>query len=96
MKRCHFSHLPLIPRAVSPLTVVAQTEVCPRDEMAHPAVMKMFPVERHERLGDFVDFRIMCGVQSSQLGFDLNGAFECGPLQGQGPGGTLCFWSALF
>ena len=64
--------------------------------MANPQDMKMFPVERHGRLPeDFVYFRALCGVQSSPFVFAPNRAFACGPLQGQAPGETLRFMSAL-
>ena len=70
-------------------------DVSPQDEMANPQGMKMFTVERHELPEDFVYFRTLCGVQSSPLVFAPNRAFVCGPLQGQAPGETLCFKSAL-
>ena len=38
--------LQLSSRFVSPLTVVAQKEVCPRDDMANPPGIKVFTVER--------------------------------------------------
>ena len=70
-------------------------EVSPQDEMANPQVMKVFAVERHGPSEDFVSFRALCGVQSLPLVFAPNRAFVCGPLQGQAPGETLCFMSAL-
>ena len=56
----------------------------------------MFAVERHGRLPEgFVCFRALCGVPSLPLVFGPNCAFVCGPLQGQVPGETLRFMSAL-
>ena len=76
MKWRHVGHLQLIIRTVSPLTVVAQKEVCQRAEMANPPDMKVFALERHELLEDLVYFRTLCDVQSSPLVFVPNHAFE--------------------
>ena len=91
----HLGHLQLLSGALSPLTPVAQRGVCPRDEMANPPRIKVFTVERHGLLEDFVFFRTLSGVQSSPFVFALNRAVEYGPPQGQAPGGILYFWSAL-
>ena len=62
--------------------------------MANPPGIKVFAVDRHGLLEDFVSFRFLCGVQSLSLVFAPNRAFECGPLPGQARGETLYFRSA--
>ena len=91
----HLGHLQLLSRAVSPFTVVTEKEVNPQDNMSKPQGVKVFTVERHGLLEDFVHIRSLCDVQSSPLVFAPNRAFVCGPLQRQAPGKTLCFMSAL-
>ena len=46
---------------------MAEMEVSPQEELANPPVMKVFVVERHGILEDFVSFRSLCRVQSSPL-----------------------------
>ena len=95
MKWRHLGHLQLLSRAAAPFTVVAEMEVSSQGEMANPQGMKVFAVERHGLPEDFVYFRALCGVQSSLLVFAPNRTFVSGPLEGQTPGETLCFMSAL-
>ena len=45
-KMRHLGHLKVLSKAVLPLTVVAQREACPRDEMANPPGTQVFAVER--------------------------------------------------
>ena len=95
MKRRHLGHLQLLSRRdESPLTVVvAEIEVSRQDKIANPQDVKDL---RHIFPEGFVSFRPLCGVQSSPLVLAPNRAFVCGLLQGQAPGGTLCFRSTLF
>ena len=53
MKWCHVGHLQLLSRAV---TVMAEMEVSPQEEMANLQGMKVFVVERHGLPEDFVSF----------------------------------------
>ena len=83
-------HLQLLPRTVSPLTVVAEMEVSPQEEtMANPQGMKVFAVERHVLPEDFMSLCAPCGVESSLFVFAPNRAFMSCPLQWQVPGETV-------
>ena len=62
------------------MTGMAEMNVIPQEEMAKPLGMKMFAVERHGLLEDFVYFRVLCGVQSSPLVFAPNQPIVWGPL----------------
>ena len=75
---------------------MAEVEVSPQHEVTNSQDMKVFAVEKHVLPEDFEYFRNLRRVQSSPLVFAPNRAFGCGPLQGQAPGVTLCFMSALF
>ena len=72
MKWRYLRHLQL---SASSQTVVAQREVCLRDEMANPPGM---------------NFRTLCGVQLSLVIFALNSAFECNPLHRGRQGARPC------
>ena len=63
------------------VTVMAEIEVSPQEEMANPQGMKVFAVERPGLPEDFVSFPALCGVQSSPLVFALNLPIVWGPLQ---------------
>ena len=91
----HLGHLQLFSRAVSSLTVVAEVEVSPQDEMASPQGMKVFAVERHWLPGHLVSFRTLCGVQSSLFVLAPNRVFVCDPLQGARRD-SVCFSFALY
>ena len=77
MKVRHLDHLQLLPRAAA---VMAEMEISPQKEMADPQGMKLFTVERHGLLEDFVYFPALYGVQSSPLAFALNHPTVWGPL----------------
>ena len=74
---------------------MAEVGVSPQDVVANPQGMKVFAVERHRLPEDFVSFCALFGVQLSPIVFAPNRAFVCGQLQGEAPGETLCFTSAL-
>ena len=61
---------------------MAEMFVSPQDEIANPQGMKVFVIDRHGLLEEFVYFRVLCGVQSLPLVFAPNRAFGCDPLQG--------------
>ena len=97
MKWRHMGHLQLLSKAKHPLTVMAQNEVCPRDEIAGLPGTNVLSVDRHCFAEGFVYFRTLCGVQSSLVRFAPNRATVWGPLllRWQAPGETLCFWFAF-
>ena len=58
---------------------MAEMEVSPQEKMSNPQGMKIFAVEKHGLLEDFVSFRALCGVQSSPLVFAPNQPIVWGP-----------------
>ena len=88
MKWRQLGHLQLLSRAV---TVVAEMEVSPQEEMPNSQGMKVFAVERRGLPEDFATFPALCGVQSSPLVFVLNRPIVWGPLHYSGRG-----WGSLF
>ena len=65
---------------------MAEMKVSPQEEMANAQIIKVFAVERHGRLDDFVYFPALCGVQSLRLIFVPNQPIVWGPLQVVGTG----------
>ena len=65
---------------------MAEMKASPQEEMANTQGIKVFAVERHGRLEDFVYFPGLCGVQSSTLIFVPNRPIVWGPLQVVGTG----------
>ena len=59
----------LLSKAKQYLTVMAQNEVYPRDEIADPPGTAVLPIEIHDFAEIFVFFRTLCGVQSSLVRF---------------------------
>ena len=57
----HLGRFQLLSRAVA---VMAEMEVCRREEMANPQGMKVLAVERHGLPEDFAAFCALRGVQS--------------------------------
>ena len=94
MKWRHLGYLHLLSRAKHPLTAMAQTEVCPRDEITDPLGTNVFLIDKYGFAESFVYFRTMCGVYSSAERLARNRRLESGPLSGQARGETLCFLSA--
>ena len=74
MKWRYLGHLQQLSRAKHSLSTMAQTEVCPRDEMADPPGTAVLPIDRHGFSEGFVSFRTLCGVQSSLVRFAPNRA----------------------
>ena len=60
---------------------MAEMEVSPQDELANPQGMKVFAVERHGLLEDFVSFPALSGVQSLPFVFAPNQSIVWGLLQ---------------
>ena len=90
------NQMQLLPRAVSPLTVVAKMEVSPHDEMANSQGMRVFAVEIYELPEDFVSFLALCGVQSSPLVFSRTMRSCVQSTTGSGTGKHSYSMSALF
>ena len=72
-------------KAKHSLTMMAQKEVCPRDEIADPSGTAVLSFDRHGFAEGFVSFRTLCGVQSSLVKSALNRAIAWGPAQRQAP-----------
>ena len=60
---------------------MAEIKVSPQEKMTNPQGMKVFAVEIHGLLEDFVHFPALCRVQSSPLVFVPNRPIVWGPLQ---------------
>ena len=66
MKWRYLGHLQPLSKAVA---AMAKIKVSLQEEMDDPQEIKVFAVERHGLLEDFVSFPALYGVQSSQLVF---------------------------
>ena len=60
---------------------MAEMKVSSQEEMANAQGIKVFAVERHGRLEDFVYSSGLCEVQSLPLTFGPNRPIVWGPLQ---------------
>ena len=78
MKWRYLGHSQFLSRAV---TVIAEMEVSPQEEMANPQGMKVFAVVRPGLSKEFVSFAALCGVQSPPLVFVPNRPIVWGPIQ---------------
>ena len=85
MKWRYLGHMQLLSKAKHYLTPMAQKEVCPRDEIAHPPGTAVLPFDRHGFAEGFVSFRTLGGVQSSLVRVAPNRAIAWGPPQWQAP-----------
>ena len=91
--RC-LGHLQPLSKAKHFTTAMAKKEVCPRDEIADPPGMAVFPIGIYGFDAGLVSFCTLCGVQLSLVRFAPNQAMAWGPQQPQASLETLCLSSA--